>query len=90
MPRLACSVFMRCRSISARPPPSSQHAQESFGELKDAMDAKSFNIFMSMVKEKVEGLQPYAQVQNAPSMHAPPSLPPPHPVLNTSTQPQHH
>jgi hypothetical protein len=27
------------------------------------MDAKSFNIFVTMVKEKVEGLKPYAQVR---------------------------
>lgn len=37
-------------------------AQESFGELKKSIDAKSFNIFMTMVKEKMEGLKPYAQV----------------------------
>ena len=50
------------------------NTQESFGELKDAMDTKSFNIFMSMVKEKVEGLKPYAQVRgDAHEPHDPPS-----------------
>lgn len=52
------------------------------------MDAKSFNIFISMVKEKVEGLKPYAQVQTHPPPHRStrrPYFPQPQPPSNPNT-----
>lgn len=35
--------------------------QESFGELKGQIDGQSFNILMTLLKEKVAALEPYAQ-----------------------------
>lgn len=37
------------------------HTQESFGELKGQIDGQSFNILMTLLKEKVAALEPYAQ-----------------------------
>ncbi len=41
--------------------PHAPHPQETFGELKGQLDGPSFNILMTLVKEKVEALGPYAR-----------------------------
>ena len=43
------------------PPPALFSIQETFGELKGQLDGPSFNILMTLVKEKMQALGPFAK-----------------------------